>query len=271
MGGFTDYNRDKKRTFVFVYFAGHGMMKTRTLAVLNQPEHPLYALDEKCNIMGSCPGVFVYAVYDCCRENVTPKIEASIVELKQQHEAGRGAGDVEDLFKALEVIDKRSHVISTFGCQPGAKVAERSTVAVDFFKELKDHANGWDGAIFLPHEALQQKYDQQQTYKIKLKLKHVNWKKTCEKPADYDEDVAAANVDEINERNNEIMGQLKALLRWTQKGGDLPEPIEIPEEIRPEPILDEDLDTLQKLGECYSAMENYKATVLANYNKKNKK
>ena len=56
----------------------------------------------------------------------------------------------EDVFDGDDYINS----ISWFGCAPNSGVAAESTIAVDFFKELRRVANPRNGQVKLPHDML---------------------------------------------------------------------------------------------------------------------
>ena len=63
--------KQKKRTLVIVYYAGHGILRGQTKALCNSASRALkayYPLERQLREMGSQPGAFVIGVFDCCRE-----------------------------------------------------------------------------------------------------------------------------------------------------------------------------------------------------------
>ena len=47
-------------------------------------------------------------------------------------------------------LENYHNFLGWFGCPPGSTVAEKSTIAVDFFTALNRNANNSDGTIRLP-------------------------------------------------------------------------------------------------------------------------
>ena len=47
-------------------------------------------------------------------------------------------------------IQSYYNIILFFGCPAGSTVQARSTIAVDFFEEMKNNANPSDGKVVLP-------------------------------------------------------------------------------------------------------------------------
>ena len=66
-----------------------------------------------------------------------------------------------------------------FGCPPGSQVNAKSTIAVDFFRELEQNANDSDGSILLPLNLLMSSVgrggEMMQKICHQLKLKHSDW------------------------------------------------------------------------------------------------
>lgn len=64
-------NRNEgKKTMVFVYYAGHGIMKGFTKAACDLAKRPMqafYPLEQQLRTMGSQADAYVMGVFDCCR------------------------------------------------------------------------------------------------------------------------------------------------------------------------------------------------------------
>ena len=60
----------------------------------------------------------------------------------------RGAADVEESID-MSMQDYHNFIL-WFGCPAGSQVDARSTIAVDFFRELKNNAKSSDGTVLLP-------------------------------------------------------------------------------------------------------------------------
>ena len=85
-----------------------------------------FPLEERLKILSTNSGCFVCGIFDCCREKITEAMRGS-----------RGSfGDAP--LDALE-DDKANHIF-WFGCEPNRGVSAKSTIAVEFFNELKERA-----------------------------------------------------------------------------------------------------------------------------------
>ena len=115
-------------TLVGVYYAGHGVMTTMTYALCNgatMPDGSLgkvsktrYPLENRLRSLGQIPGAYVLGILDCCREYL--------------EEAKRGSG-------ADEVVQEGDYTncLIWFGCPAGSGVDASSTIARDFFAQMK--------------------------------------------------------------------------------------------------------------------------------------
>ena len=64
-----------KKTLVFVYYAGHGVMRNFTYAVCNSATKSArvqYPLEKQLRTIGYIDGAYVIGIFDCCREEFTP-------------------------------------------------------------------------------------------------------------------------------------------------------------------------------------------------------
>lgn len=116
---------EKKKTLIFFYYAGHGILKGHTKAVCNQGEiarKVFYPLEGNLRSMGALPGAYVIGVFDCCRAEF---------ELPD-----RGAG-VQEVEEELETDESRN-CIFVFGCQPLGSVSAVSTIAMEFIEQLEE-------------------------------------------------------------------------------------------------------------------------------------
>ena len=72
------------------------------------------------------------------------------------------------------------NLVLTFGCRPSDSVPARSTIATNFFAELRNKAHGYDGSVLLPEDMIRWHNDDMQAGLVPLHaqslyLKHSNW------------------------------------------------------------------------------------------------
>ena len=107
--------------FAFVYFAGHGYMNDehQTCIMLNDedPELNFFLLEQLLRAVGSCPRLYTFAVFDCCRISYD----------KSKERVSRSGPSSQEESKDGE------NLILVFGCKPNWKVAGESTLVIDFF------------------------------------------------------------------------------------------------------------------------------------------
>jgi len=67
-----NWDRLREITFVFVYYAGHGIMDNYTFIVLNDvdPRKYRFPLEKFLRTLGTIPGAWVVGLFDCCRERL---------------------------------------------------------------------------------------------------------------------------------------------------------------------------------------------------------
>ena len=59
---------------MYIYYAGHGMMKNYTYAVLNAAEgKKVYPLEALIRNLAKIKQSYVVGVFDCCREEFLPE------------------------------------------------------------------------------------------------------------------------------------------------------------------------------------------------------
>ena len=63
----------RKRTFFFIYYAGHAILDGTTKVVLNinKGYRSPYPLETMIRLLGKRKGVYVLGVLDCCRSPIT--------------------------------------------------------------------------------------------------------------------------------------------------------------------------------------------------------
>ena len=127
-----------QKTLCFVYYAGHGVMDNMTYAVCNQADKKtIYPLQGQLKALSQEPGAYIIGIFDCCREKIT------------QDMRGNSSNPPID----EDENDHMNHIF-WFGCQENGGVSADSTIAVDFFKEVKSVANSADGSVRLPTDML---------------------------------------------------------------------------------------------------------------------
>ena len=82
---YENYEQGKK-TFVFIYYAGHGEMDVFTFAMLNAETKAKYRfpLENQIRTLGKIEGAYVIGVFDCCRTHVHPSLRGN--EIKSDNE-----------------------------------------------------------------------------------------------------------------------------------------------------------------------------------------
>ena len=123
---------------MFVYYAGHGIMANTTYAVCNEGVKRTkirYALELNLRSLGTEKGGYVMAIFDCCRERLSEPMQGS-------NDPALEPRDID--------MDEYVNYIFWFGCPPNSGVSASSTIAVDFFKQLKRVARPHDGSVVLP-------------------------------------------------------------------------------------------------------------------------
>ena len=78
----------QQKTFVFVYYAGHGFMDNGTTAILLNSDNPKkvhWNMELLLRTLGTQEGAYVVGLFDCCRE-IFDFVEA----VKQAQESGIG-------------------------------------------------------------------------------------------------------------------------------------------------------------------------------------
>ena len=60
----------KKRTLVYVYYAGHGACDNDTCIILNE-RSAMYPLEKMLRAISRMKDCYVIALFDCCREKLS--------------------------------------------------------------------------------------------------------------------------------------------------------------------------------------------------------
>ena len=118
------------------------------------------------------------AIFDCCRESYSRLTRGGAEQAPEP--------DID-----AESDDYRNWILF-FGCPPDKGVSARSTIATDFFVQLKQNARAYDGRVVLPINLMTWSPgdDGEMIAKIKhpLQLVHDNWVSKGLPPPDYGED-----------------------------------------------------------------------------------
>ena len=113
-------------------------MANTTYAVCNRAVKPTkirYPLELNLRALGTERGGYVICIFDCCRERLSEQM--------------RGLGNTNDNNIDMD-MDNYVNFIFWFGCPPNSGVSASSTIAVDFFKQLRKVARPHDGSVILP-------------------------------------------------------------------------------------------------------------------------
>lgn len=134
-------NKAGEKTSVTFYFAGHGMQKNYTYAVLNTSEgKSLYPLENMIRNLAAFPNCFIWGLFDCCRE------EFDAESFAQAMRAGMG----NDPYNEDDIANKRGNWMVTFACPPSRFTPAASTFVAELFAYMKHMANPEDGSVILP-------------------------------------------------------------------------------------------------------------------------
>ena len=171
---YNNWTNGRQKTFVFFYYAGHGIMTNTTFAVCNGGKRRTkiqYPLEKELRSIGTEEGGYVLGIFDCCRQQMTEEMRS------------RGVNPPQD----NQPMDDYVNLIFVFGCPPNSGVSAKSTIAVEFFEKLSSVAKPYDGSVFLP-SAFQFWHpggDGEVFHKCSdtLELKHIKWKPKGPPPA----------------------------------------------------------------------------------------
>ena len=68
LGRINKNEKKGKETFLFVFYAGHGLQENNCVIVCN--EKKLYHLEKMLRVQATNPFCFVVAIFDCCRSKI---------------------------------------------------------------------------------------------------------------------------------------------------------------------------------------------------------
>ena len=116
-------------------------MDNTTFAVCNHATKIFkirFPLEKSLKTLSKNPGTYVCGIFDCCREQLPKAMRGEFIQPPDEY------------FESNDYIN----YIFWFGCAPNSGVDANSTIAIDFFKELRRVANPADGTVILPHDML---------------------------------------------------------------------------------------------------------------------
>lgn len=120
-----NYAQGKKKTLVFVYYAGHGVQQNFTKVVCDVASKPvkvMYPLEKQLRTLGTHGGSYVIGVFDCCRASFTAP--------------NRGVGPIGGADELEDEEDAGRNCILTFGCPPNGGVSAVSTIATEYLQKF---------------------------------------------------------------------------------------------------------------------------------------
>lgn len=122
-----NWENGQRRTLVFLYYAGHGVLQNVTKAVCNKPDlrnRVFYPLESNLRVLGTRPGAFVIGLFDCCRSKFTRQMRSCVQD--EANKSGNYAGD-----------EDYRNCILTFACAPNSQVNATSTLAREFLRTIR--------------------------------------------------------------------------------------------------------------------------------------
>ena len=124
----------RKKTFIFLYYAGHAEMENTLYALLNSDEKTKYRypLEQEVRNLSKIPGAYVIGLFDCCRARVPKDLRG-----------GPGEPDAEG---------KYQNCYLSFGCEANFGVPLESILAKEWFDKLRELCGQVDGSIIFPNE-----------------------------------------------------------------------------------------------------------------------
>ena len=131
--------RAGEKTLVFIYYAGHGVIKNRTYAVLNDDSKKVYPIESLIRNLSLEPACFSVGLIDACREQIRPE------DFQQMVRGGLGSAVMDD-----NDPDEKGNFILTFGCAPCQFSPQKSHLVPFYFEHLAEKANPATGAVVLP-------------------------------------------------------------------------------------------------------------------------
>ena len=128
-------------SLLFVYYSGHGACMGGLTCFLLDNEK-MFPAESHLRIFAK--KAFVMVLFDCCRENV---------EQSKWKTKGSGYDSMADIDCLLDNVQDDSkkkinqqNYIITYGCPPSGFVAAKSTIAISYFRQLRNSA-GDQGSI----------------------------------------------------------------------------------------------------------------------------
>lgn len=121
----------RSKTLVVVYYTGHGcLFNGRTAIVCNEefPEMRYWPMERNIAAMSAYKNNFVLALFDCCREQVSPEL-------------CKGGLDIQS-----EQLEK-GQLYQTFGCQATQGVKLNSTIAANYVESILSKVDKATGEV----------------------------------------------------------------------------------------------------------------------------
>ena len=115
-------SEEGKKTVVFVYYSGHGLMDERSLIVLNddakRPKNAfMFPLERYLRTLSENPSNYMIALFDCCRARV-PKKFRNMLNADDEGEE-----------------EPSRNLMFIFGCAPTSVVNQKSPLAKAFMSQ----------------------------------------------------------------------------------------------------------------------------------------
>ena len=101
---------ENKKTVIFVYYTGHGLMDERSLIVLNDPEQKpknafMFPLERYLRTLSENSSNYIIALFDCCRARIPKKVRDMLDDDEEEMEPVR-------------------NLLLIFGCAPTSVVSQ---------------------------------------------------------------------------------------------------------------------------------------------------
>ena len=112
-----------KKSVIFIYYTGHGLMDERSLIVLNDPEQKpknafMFPLERYIRTLSENSSNFMISLFDCCRARVPKKFRNMLNADEDEEEPSR-------------------NLMLIFGCAPTSVVNQKSPLAKAFMEQCQ--------------------------------------------------------------------------------------------------------------------------------------
>ena len=112
---------------VFVYYAGHGLLKNLTKVLCNNSEGKFtYPLEKELKALGDKEGAYVVGFFDCSR-SVKNGVDPESSD-------GSAQSQIDSIFEGKA----GSNTFLTFGCAPYIQTWDRKSIAIEYFQKMKE-------------------------------------------------------------------------------------------------------------------------------------